>query len=203
MEKQITKEQLQTLSGEVLKLKNLRNQVEDSSVRSIIISLDNDYPDISIETLETIIKEYKKREEVLSREIIPTILNECFLSKIKLVTGEEIEIKEQLKVKIADKNYSQAFRNMVDQYMKDNPEAKKEGAENYINELFKTKLTVNNDFITEKTYQVLIDNEIPYDTKKDIHPQTLKKYCQDLVEQGKQIPEGINSFQYQETKIKK
>lgn len=196
---QLTNDQLSQLSKESVKLRNLRKKSNRVDVDRVIAYLDTYLPNISIETLEDVVKEFKKREERLSREIIPTILNSCFLSKITLRTGEEIEVEEKLKASISDKNYMSAFRNMVNAYKEEN-NCSNELAEDYINELFKTKLIIED--ANEDTYNILIDNNIPYDIKKDIHWQTLRKYCQNRLDIGKKIPEDINVFQYQETKIK-
>jgi hypothetical protein len=195
------KEQLTELSGEVIKLRNLRDEVDVDFVLKIITLLDLKNPQISIETLEAVLKEYKKREEKLSRETIPTMLNECFISKITLTSGEEIQIKDELKASIAKKNYMEAFRNMVKQY-KTEINCTQEESEKYIDELFKSKVVIEDDNVNEKNCQILIDNLIPYDFQKNIHYQTLKKYCQEQLDKGHAIPDGINIFQYQETKIK-
>jgi hypothetical protein len=73
-------------------------------------------------------------------------------------------------------------------------------AEEKVEDLFKTSLVVED--ISEDVLKILLDFGIPYDIKRSIHPQTLKKYCQELLDSGKKVPDGISVFQYQETKIK-
>ena len=72
-------------------------------------------------------------------------------------------------------------------------------AEEKIDDLFKTQIVI--DEMADDVLNLLLDNNISYDKKKSIHPQTLKKYCQGKLDQGELIPEGISKFEYTETKI--
>jgi len=136
------------------------------------------------------LKNLKKQVEIVSRETIPAIFNELNLSSLQLSTGEKVEIKDELKASIAQKNYLEAYKNMVDA---------EGGDEEKIDSLFKTQTVI--DGLDDELLDFLLEEEITYDVKRSIHHQTLKKYCKERLEKGLTIPDGISTFQYQETKI--
>lgn len=160
-----------------------------STLAQDLVSLEKE-----IEERELKLSELKKNLERLSREDIPQIMNNLGLSQIKLSTGETLTIADKIKANIAKKNLEIAFANMV------NGE-KDLIAQKAIAGLFKSEISIEGE--DPKILELLVQNNIPYNTSKDIHYQTLNKYCREQIENGKPIPEGISVFQYQETKIKK
>lgn len=148
----------------------------------------------NIVELELKLKSKKEELEQVSRISIPSILNEVGLSEVKLSTGEKVTIEDKLKASISDKNFILAFNNMI------KAEGGDESAEEKIESLFKTKVTISD--VKEETLDKLLDLDISYDLKKEIHWKTLQRYCSEKLDQGEEIPEGISVFQYQETKIK-
>lgn len=150
--------------------------------------------EIEIDEKDTVLKEKKAELEDVSRNLIPTLLNEVGLSEIRLKTGEKVEIKDKLHASVSNKNYTLAYRNMF------NIEGGDENAQKIVDDLFKSQVIVES--ITDDVLNILLDNDISYERKMSIHAQTLKKYCASRLDQGKRIPVGISVFQYQETKIK-
>lgn len=148
-----------------------------------------------LEMMEERIKEKKKELENVSRNLIPSILNSTGLSEVRLATGEKIIVSDKIAASIVDKNYTLAYRNMI------NEEGGDEHAHEVIDSLFKSQVVI--DGVSDAVLDLLLDNDIPYDSKRSIHHQTLMKYCRDRLANGKTIPEGISVFQYQETKISK
>lgn len=146
-----------------------------------------------IEIAEEKLAEKKKELENVSRNLIPSILNSTGLSEVRLATGEKIIIQDKLNASIANKNYTLAYRNMI------NEEGGDEHAQSVIDALFKSQIVIDGE--DEEVLNLLLDNDIAYDSKKSIHHQTLTKYCRDRLANGKTIPEGISVFEYQETKI--
>lgn len=146
-----------------------------------------------IEMAEEKLAEKKKELENVSRNLIPSILNATGLSEVRLSTGEKIIIQDKLNASIANKNYILAYRNMI------NEEGGDEHAQSVIDALFKSQIVIDGE--DESVLNLLLDNDIAYDSKKSIHHQTLAKYCRDRLANGKTIPEGISVFEYQETKI--
>ena len=147
-----------------------------------------------VKVIEESLKAKKKDLEKVSREDIPRIFNSAGLTRLDLATGETIEIKEQLKASIANKNYLLAYRNMV------NAEGGDETATTMIDALFKSELVIEN--ASDELMDMLLNKEISYENKKTIHHATLKSYCKNRLESGESVPEGISVYQYQEAKIK-
>jgi len=181
--------------------------VTENSLKTLAEFCTN-YKDLEteIEDLEDKLKEKKKELENVSRVQIPDLLNQYKLSEIKLSTGEKVIVEDKLKPSIADKNYLLAYRNMVKGELpekeEDQTEEEKALATSRIDDLFKAQIVIA-DFEDEDTIlDLLLDNDVPYESKKSVHHQTLKKYCAGRLDHGKEIPEGISVFQYQETKIK-
>lgn len=188
---------LKTLSEMSMKLTNLKKKANDEEAERIIKGLDERLPDVSIETIELVLKTYKNRERVLSRSAIPSILNDCGLSEIKLKSGEKITVADKVKASITNGNKEMAFVNMV-KAEQDNGLTREEALEN-TNALFKSFLKLDLD---DTVIQYCLDNDVLYETERNIHWQTLNKYCSGLLESGRDIPEGISVFQYQEAKVK-
>ena len=148
----------------------------------------------SITQKEKELKDYEAKLEEISRVKIPTLLNELGLSEVRLNTGEKLIVKDQVKANITNQNVHAAFQAMV--------EAEGgEGAEEKIENLFKTKLEVSEQ--SEEFLSYLLNKGYTYDLKKTIHHSTLNKYCRERLSQGKSIPENISVYEYQETTIKK
>lgn len=146
-----------------------------------------------IEAAEEILKLKRKALEEVSRVKIPTILNTTGLSEIRLSTGEKIKIQDKVQASITEGNSTLAYRNMV------NAQGGGDDAEAVIDSLFKSQVIIGD--ASDKVLNVLLDNDIDYETKRSIHHATLSKYCKERLAMGLQIPEGISVFQYQETKI--
>ena len=146
-----------------------------------------------IEDIEEKLKLRKKDLEEVSRVKIPAILNATGLSEVKLSTGEKLKVEDKIQASIADKNYTVAYRNMIQ------AEGGDSGAEVKIDSLFKSQVVL--DEVSDAVLDLLLEHDIPYNTVRSIHWQTLRKYCKERLENGLTIPEGISVFQYQETKI--
>lgn len=159
---------------------------------SELVSVYKDLEAKIVETEETLSRHKKELEDV-SRNRIPTILNSTGLSEIRLSTGEKLKVEDKVQASITNANYTLAYRNMI------NAEGGDDDAVNKVDSLFKSQVILED--VSDKVLDLLLENEIAYDTKRSIHPATLKKYCKGLLEEGKAIPEGISVFQYQETKI--
>lgn len=148
-----------------------------------------------IEATEKYLSDRKKELENVSRNLIPSILNSSGLSELRLSSGEKIVVKDKLSASIPDKNYTLAYRNMI------TAEGGDDHAQQIVDSLFKSQVIIDGN--NEDVLNLLLDNDIIYESKYSIHPQTLMKYCRDRLESGKTIPEGISVFQFQETKITK
>jgi dGTP triphosphohydrolase len=189
---EVGKDKLETLSELCVKLKNTEQEIAD---------------------LEEALAFKKKALEQISRFSIPSIFNELGLSQLKLNDGRVVEVEDKIVAKISEKHSLSAFRNMVEtekalliqatgKEVLTNEELKElhQTAESRVDSLFKSSLKIE-DF-EDSLMDFLIDSGISYEYKKDIHWQTLRKYCRECLASGTEIPEGISVFQYQETKLK-
>lgn len=148
------------------------------------------------------LKELEKNIEQVSRFEIPEILNEVGLSEIKLKTGEKIIVKDELKANINKDNKNQAFLDMIQSEVNEN--MSEDLAKAIVSDMFKTTLfiKVNTESEKENVANQLIGLGIPFTFDRDIHWQTLRKWCKGRRDAGEKIPESITVFEYQETKIK-
>ena len=147
-----------------------------------------------IEEREEELKTWKESLEEVSRISIPAIMNSSGLSDVRLATGQKIEVRDKLKASVTESNYSLAYRNMT------NAEGGDANATKIVDSLFKSQVVIEDT--SDEILELLLENEIPYETKRSIHWQTLHKYCREKLDKGEPIPEGISTFQYQETTIK-
>jgi len=151
---------------------------------------------IEIEGIEQSLKNKKEELEKVSREYIPELFDSIGVSKLTLSSGEEVIVEDKIKASISNKNYVEAYRNMV------NAEGGDVEAEERINALFKSEIVIDENEMDEEVFDYLLENDVAYESKKSIHHQTLSKYCRTKLESGEKIPEGISVYQYRETKIK-
>jgi len=158
------------LSAQVVKLRNLEDKIK-----------------VAEETL----KQLKKQEEVLSGEIIPTMMTEMNISTMKLADGSAIEVKPVYGASI--------------------PAAKKEEAFNWLREnglgdLIKNEVTVSfgrNEDNKAADYAVLAQGQGYQPTQKlKVEPMTLKALVRERVEKGLDMPSDLfNVFAGNRTKI--
>jgi hypothetical protein len=158
------------LSAQVVKLRNLEDKIK---------------------VAEENLKQLKKQEEVLSGEIIPTMMTEMNISTMKLADGSAIEVKPVYGASI--------------------PAAKKEEAFNWLREnglgdLIKNEVTVSfgrNEDNKAAEYAVLAQGQGYQPTQKlKVEPMTLKALVRERIESGKDMPSDLfNVFAGNKTKI--
>lgn len=153
--------------------------------------------------LEKETKELEFQIQNISRKDIPGILNELNLTSIELKTGEKIIVKDQLKASIVSGNKEKAFLDMIQAEI-DSVDMSKELATMLVAEMFSTNLTINVNTEEEKEEiaNKLIGLGVPFNYDRNIHWQTLRKWCKERRDAGELIPESINVFEYQETVLK-
>jgi hypothetical protein len=178
----------------------LKKEVNEVDKACITEFIDAEFSciNINIATLEAVVDDYKKRAEKLSRELIPTILNECGISSLTLSDGQKLTVVDEVKPSLAKERSAAAYQDMI----RDEIERgrTREEAEANINEMWKRQVTISD--IDNKKLSVLIDNAIPYNQEMSIHYQTLTKYCKTMLAEGRTISPEIKVYTYQETKIK-
>jgi len=158
------------LSDQVVKLKNLEDKIKATE--------DN-------------LKQLKKEEELLSAEIIPTMMTEMNISTIKLADGSAIEVKPVYGASIPIDKKEEAFNWL-----------RKEG----LGDLIKNEITVSfgrNEDNKAAEYAVLAQGQGYQPTQKlKVEPMTLKALVRERIESGKDMPSDLfNVFAGNRTKI--
>ena len=159
-----------SLSDQVVKLKQLEDDLEQK---------------------EKELKELKRHIDLVSGEVIPTMMQEMNLSSLKLADGSSIEVKPVYGASI--------------------PPAKKEEAFNWLRnnglgDLIKNEITVSfgrNEDNKAMAYATLAQGQGYQPTQKlKVEPMTLKALVRERLESGKEMPTDLfNVFAGNRTKI--
>ena len=158
------------LSAQVVKLRNLEDQIK---------------------VAEENLKQLKKQEEILSSEIIPTMMTEMNISTMKLADGSAIEVKPVYGASIPADKKEEAFNWL---------------RENGLGDLIKNEVTVSfgrNEDNKAAEYAVLAQGQGYQPTQKlKVEPMTLKALVRERIESGKDMPSDLfNVFAGNRTKI--
>ena len=161
---------VKSLSDQVLKLRSLEDQVKDAE--------DN-------------LKKLKQEADVISSEVIPTMMVEMNVSTLKLADGSAVEVKPIYSATI--------------------PVANKEGAftwlrENGLGDLIKNEVTVsfgrNEDNKAAEYADLAVGNGYQPVQKLKVEPMTLKALVRERLEAGQEMPTDLfNVFAGSRTKI--
>ena len=158
------------LSDQVTKLQSLEDEIEEQEKK---------------------LKELKRNQELLSGEVIPTMMTEMNISTLKLADGSAVEVKPVYGASI--------------------PVAKKEEAytwlrENGLGDLIKNEITVTfgrNEDNKAMAYATLAQGQ-GYEPiqKLKVEPMTLKALVRERLESGQEMPSDLfNVFAGNRTKI--
>jgi len=158
------------LSDQVVKLRNLEDQIK---------------------MVEDNLKSLKKQQEVLSGEVIPTMMTEMNISTMKLADGSAIEVKPVYGASIPVDKKEEAFNWL---------------RENGLGDLIKNEVTVSfgrNEDNKAAEYAVLAQGQGYQPTQKlKVEPMTLKALVRERIESGKDMPSDLfNVFAGNRTKI--
>ena len=144
-----------------------------------------------IKIAEENLKQLKKQEDLLSGEIIPTMMTEMNISTLKLADGSAIEVKPIYGASIPADKKEEAFNWL-----------RKEG----LGDLIKNEVTVSfgrNEDNKAAEYAVLAQGQGYQPTQKlKVEPMTLKALVRERIESGKDMPSDLfNVFAGNRTKI--
>ena len=158
------------LSDQVIKLRSLEDEIAEQEKK---------------------IKELKRKSELLSGEVIPTMMQEMNMSTLKLADGSAVEVKPIYGASI--------------------PKDKQEGAfkwlrENGLGDLIKNQIIVafgRNEDNKAMAYATLAQGKGYEPVQKlKVEPMTLKALVRERLESGKEMPtELFNVFAGSQTKI--
>ena len=158
------------LSDQVIKLRSLEDEIVEQ---------------------ENKIKELKRKSELLSGEVIPTMMQEMNISTLKLADGSAVEVKPIYGASIPKDKQEGAFK-----WLRDNG----------LGDLIKNQIIVafgRNEDNKAMAYATLAQGK-GYEPiqKLKVEPMTLKALVRERLESGKEMPtELFNVFAGNQTKI--
>ena len=144
-----------------------------------------------IEEKEKELKELKRKSELLSGEVIPTMMQEMNISTLKLADGSAVEVKPIYGASIPKDRQEGAFK-----WLRDNG----------LGDLIKNQIIVafgRNEDNKAMAYATLAQGQ-GYEPlqKLKVEPMTLKALVRERLESGKEMPtELFNVFAGNQTKI--
>ena len=165
-------ENIKSLADEVKKLRTLEDNIKSD---------------------EESLKEKKKELELISGEIIPTLLSEMGLVSLKLADGSAVDVKPYYAANISLKNREEAYNWL---------------RSNGLGDIIKNEITVSfgrDEDNKATTYVNLAKGQGYQPTQKlKVEPMTLKALVRERIENGKDMPSDIfNVFVGNRTTIKR
>ena len=162
--------EVKALSDQVLNLRNLEDQIKQK---------------------ETELKKLKKDSEIISGEVIPTMMTEMNISTLKLADGSAVEVKPIYGASITSEKKEEAFN-----WLRNNG----------LGDLIKNEVTVSfgrNEDNKALQYANLAQGQGYQPVQKlKVEPMTLKALVRERVESGQDMPSDLfNVFAGNTTKI--
>ena len=162
--------EVKALSDQVLNLRNLEDQIKQK---------------------ETELKKLKKDSEIISGEVIPTMMTEMNISTLKLADGAAVEVKPIYGASITSEKKEEAFN-----WLRNNG----------LGDLIKNEVTVSfgrNEDNKALQYANLAQGQGYQPVQKlKVEPMTLKALVRERVESGQDMPSDLfNVFAGNRTKI--
>ena len=159
-----------SLSDQVIKLKKLEDELEEK---------------------EKELKELKRHVDLVSGEVIPTMMQEMNISTLKLADGSSVEVKPVYGASISAVNKEAAFK-----WLRDNG----------LGDLIKNEVTVSfgrNEDNKASQYAVLAQGQGYEPVQKlKVEPMTLKALVRERLESGQEMPSDLfNVFSGNRTKV--
>ena len=146
-----------------------------------------------IESGEEKLKEWKKKRDYISGEVIPTMMSEMGLSHLKLMDGSSVDVKPNYSATITVANREKAFNWL---------------RQNGLGDIIKNEISVSfgrNEDNKAADYAALAEERGYQPTQKmKVEPMTLKALVRERIEAGKEMPTEIfNIFVGNKTTIKR
>ena len=162
--------EVKALSDQVLNLRDLEDRIKQKEIE---------------------LKKLKKDSEIISGEVIPTMMTEMNVSTLKLADGSAVEVKPIYGASISPDKKEEAFN-----WLRNNG----------LGDLIKNEVTVSfgrNEDNKAVNYAVLAQGQGYQPIQKlKVEPMTLKALVRERVESGKDMPSDLfNVFAGNRTKI--
>ena len=162
--------EVKALSDQVLNLRDLEDRIKQKEIE---------------------LKKLKKDSEIISGEVIPTMMTEMSISTLKLADGSAVEVKPIYGASISPDKKEEAFN-----WLRNNG----------LGDLIKNEVTVSfgrNEDNKASQYAILAQGQGYQPIQKlKVEPMTLKALVRERVESGKDMPSDLfNVFAGNRTKI--
>ena len=162
--------EVKALSDQVLNLRDLEDRIKQKEIE---------------------LKKLKKDSEIISGEVIPTMMTEMNISTLKLADGSAVEVKPIYGASISPDKKEEAFN-----WLRNNG----------LGDLIKNEVTVSfgrNEDNKAANYAILAQGQGYQPIQKlKVEPMTLKALVRERVESGKDMPSDLfNVFAGNRTKI--
>lgn len=169
--------------------KDLDSVNESGKLSDQVVKLTNLEDELAAKEKE--LKELKRKVELVSGEIIPTMMQEMNISTIKLADGSSVEVKPVYGASIPVAKREEAFK-----WLRDNG----------LGDLIKNEVTVafgRNEDIKASDYAGLAKRQGYEPVQKlKVEPMTLKALVRERLEAGQEMPSDLfNLFTGNRTKI--
>ena len=169
--------------------KDLDSVNESDKLSDQVVKL-KDLEDLLVSKEEEL-KELKRKVDLVSGEIIPTMMQEMNISTLKLADGTSVEVKPVYGASIPTKSKEEAFK-----WLRDNG----------LGDLIKNEITVafgRDEDNKAQQYAVLAQGQGYEPVQKlKVEPMTLKALVRERLESGQEMPSDLfNLFTGNRTKI--
>jgi hypothetical protein len=131
----------------------------------------------NISEVEKKLSELKSKSRDLEERVIPEMMTEAGVSKLKMKDGTEVEVKPFYAAKIPESRVEEAFG-----WLRGN------GFEDLIKNTITTSFSRGQDNQVSELIKVCEEHNFNYIQKEKVEPMTLKAFVREQVEGGKKIP---------------
>ena len=156
-------------------------EIDDASLASLATLAHNlTLLEQQIEFEEAALAALKERHKTLSEELIPSTMEQIGLSSFKLGNGYSITVKPYYSCKITEENAEAAFH-----WLRSN---------NY-DDIIKNTVSMSfgkgEDDLANQVAEALVKQGLHPEQKVFVHPQTLKSFVKEQIENNKDLPTDL------------
>ena len=127
--------------------------------------------------IEDQLSEVKNKGRDLEERVVPEMMAEAGVSKLKMKNGTEVEVKPFYAAKIPESRTEEAFS-----YLRNN------GFEDLIKNTVTASFSRGQDNQVSELIRVCEEHKFSYVKKEKVEPMTLKAFVREQVEGGKELP---------------
>lgn len=172
----------------------VKGQVPETDLRTISrlgarqVELEGEVAD-----LEAKLKAKKRDLLQVSQVDLPEAMAAAGFAEFRLSTGERVKVEEGV-----DANIKAANRERAHAWLD------KHGFGDLVKRQVTANLGRDSDELLKRLGEVLGELEVPYETKEQVHPQTLKAFVREQLGQGVELPRDLfGIFEYKRTKVER